>query len=431
MFADDGSRFGLRLPDSDPERFSTYTDYTDTTLDSLSDADICIPSRPHVTRRASRWSLEPPRDEGLAGGTSLESEWTENGGFERRQYATPSGASPSPRFGGMRALAMTPPDISPGVGRSRREEQRRDARDYLGPATLFAGPSPASVLTELGGFSRTSGDPRMMFPLSPSDPYQPDEHFTFAIPSHQLKIPPPSYDEATDHLYGQSDRRALDESHYYPSRAAYDAPPHQGPHQPARPLPSIPRQYDGRTTPMEPVHTDHPRSGEGQLHRPSMKKPPVTSSGASESTKERSNSRLATIQYAKKSVYNQDPASSESLHTGEYLLEDHQQPDPQAPDEHLEENEITPHRSLGESQQQSSTPTVDPMPDHTSQTEPDYTPTVSRAPSPPLQPTKMQGNSDSIEASQEEQPKALSKMEKALRKAMLGLKGDNPQLQRS
>jgi hypothetical protein len=332
----------------------------------------------------------------------------------------------------MRAIA-TSPNISPEAGRSRWEEQRQSPRDSSGSVIQLSPPSSAGVLTELGEFARASQDSRVMRSFSHSSS---ERHLSFTVP-------PPPYDEATDSLaplHGQRSRLQFDE-HIHPHHAAYDTPLHR---QTSRPLPAIPRRYDGRTTPMESAYFDHNLFREGRspmLHQQSMKKSAVTIAGASEYTKERPDSRLSTTRHTGKSPYRQDLSSSKPFHTSERHPESGERPHPHVLDN---ENDMTPPQSFGRSQERSVTQTVDPMRGRTSRTEPSTpnhtadTPPASRAPvvttsvpSLTLPVTAIQAESDLIDGSQETQPKKLSKMERALlRRAVVGMKVDNPQLQR-
>jgi len=418
--------------DSDPsvvERLSAHNDHTDATLDYSSDADTYIPPRPHVGSRASRWSLEPLPDQEVPSRSSLESGWTVIGGLERHQYPTPMEGSTYTGLGGMRGIATALPDFSPEAGRSRREEQRQSPRNYSGSVMQSSRPRSAGILTELGEFARTSRDHRVMRSFSSSGS---DQHF-------YSTIPPPSYHEATDSLvpvHGQRHRLQFGEPHVDAQHAAYDAPLHQETYQTSRPLPAIPRRYDERTTPMDSTYLDHIRSREGQLlflHRQSMKKPAVAISAASECTKERPNTP-----YTQKSLYCQDPASSEAFDTREYDLEDIERPESHVLDN---ENYIAPYQSSERYHNRSVTPTVDPTRDRTSQTEPSMpthtadTPVDTRpavvttsVPSLPLRATTMQAEPDLIEASQATQTKQLSKIERALlRRAAVNTKADSPQ----
>ena len=426
----------MRPPDLDPsvvERLSTQADHTDSTLDYAPDADIYLPSRIHVGTSASWWSLEPIRGQAVASISPLESEWRENDVFERRQGAMPSEVLAPAGFGDMRAIPATLPYISPEVGGSRLEEQRREGGSPLGLAMSPSSLGSAGVLmTELGEFSRTSRDPHMMQFFSPSDPDQYEVPFASTIPSVHFN-PPPPYDEATDHLspiHGQGGRRHLDEPHLYPRHAALDSPPHQRTHQTPRPLPTVPRRYDGGTTPTERVYLGPPQSIEDQsplLLRQSKKLATSAASG----TKQRRNGTLSPAQNTVQVLYHHDSASSESFHTC-------QQYDPHALDEHRNEHDITPRQSLGMIEQR---PTA-PIPGNAFPTEscsaPNRNPgspmssqtslATTSVPSPPMLLTTLEGESTCIEGFQEAQPKQLSKMERALqRQAALGLKADSPQ----
>ncbi len=339
---------------------------------------------------------------------------------------------------GQRAIATTLPNIAPEAGRLRQEEERQSLQGPSGSVMQSPRPSPAGVLTELGEFARTSPDPRVICPSSPSDS---DQHFS-------PTAPPPSYDEAIDSLgrsLGQGNRLQYDVPHVGSHHATYGAPVHQGIYQGSRAFPTMPHRYNGRTTPMESAYLGHTRPVEGHspwLHQQSMEKSAVTIAGASEYTTERPNISLPTTQHTKIPLCHQDPASSKPFHRLELHLEGGEQSFP-----HILENDndITPREAVARYHQRSATPTVDPTRAHTPRNEPpmpnylDNTPTSSRAPvvtthvpsSPllmplPLPATAMQAES---EGSKETPPKQLSKMERALlRRAVVGMKVDNPQV---
>ena len=440
----------MPLPDSDPsvsDRLSIHTDLTgaslDYTLDYASDTGTYAPPRTHVGDRTSRWSFEPPSSQGVSKRSSLDSRRVDNGGFERHQYPAPLEVSTSTGLVGRRTTATTPPNIPPEAGRSRQEEQGQSLQDPLGSVMQSSRPSSAGALKEFGEFARTSRGLHVIRSSSPSD----SDHHSSPI------VPPPSYDEATDslgQLHGPRNRFQYD-VHVDAHHTTYAGPPHQGTYQSLRPLPTIPRRYDGRTTPMESAYLGHTRPVEGHVpwsHHHSMKKPAVAVSEAPEYTTERPNSRLSTTQHTKKPLYHQEPASSNSFHRLEPHLEGGEQPNP-----HVFETETdtTPCESLARYHKRSVTPTVDSTRAHTPRSEPsmlDDIPTSSRAPavttsipsSPlevqlpltptlPLPATTMQAESDHIEGSQETQPKQLSKIERALlRRAVVGMKVDNSQV---
>jgi hypothetical protein len=388
----------------------------------------------------------------------------------------PLEGSTSTGSGSTRPISTALPNISPEASRLRREEQRQSTLDSLGSAVQSSRPNSAGIL---GEFPHTSRDPHAMLSSSSSSP---DQHFLSTVP-------PPSYDEATDTLgpmHSPRNRFQFDGPHVDPHHATYDAPLHQGTYQTSRSLPAIPRRYDGRATPMSSAYLDHTRSMEGHLHgQLSMKKSAVAISGASasasECNKERPNSRLSTTQYTKQSLYCHDPASSESFHR---RFESHLEDGPELPEpaphvvvldndnenENDNENDTSLSReSLLMYHERSATPTVvDHSPDHrpspgpstpnhmsdtltsspppavtTNEGVPSLPPLQLPLPllSPPLSPlplpmpvTAVQAESDPdhIDRSQETQPKQLSKMERALlRRAVVGMKVDNPQLQRS
>ena len=400
------------------------TDRTETTDCTSDGGTYTPPRRGGLDTRASRWSLEPLRDQAAASRSSLESEWVGNGGLGHRHYAPPSEIPTSTGFAGMRALARSFPVIPPDAGRPRWEEQRQEGRNSLGQVVSPFRPGSA---TELGEFSRTSGDAHIMRSTGSLDLDQHGAPFPFATSPHN---PPPSYDEATDRLatlYGPRDRRHLDDPRVYPPHAAYDAPLHQQTCHMARPLPAIPRRYDRGTTPLEPepVYPDHPGSKEGHLpwHRPSMKKPAVDFSAASECTKERPSSRLSTTHYTNKQLYRQDAASPEPCPACACHLDDRPRPGSRALDAHPDETDTTPRHPVGRHQHRPTTPIADPAPACPAQTEPsapdqaaDTEPAAASsvittsAPSPSLEPERTGDGAQETDPP----PKQLSKIERAL-----------------
>ena len=393
------------------------TDHTETT-DCTSDGGTYTPPRRGLDTRASRWSLEPLRDQAAASRLSLESERVGNSGLEHRQYAVPFEIPTSTGFSSL-------PSFSPGVDRPRWEEQRHEERNSFGQVVSPFRPGSAM---ELGEISRTCGDAQIMRSTGSLDLDQHDAPFPFPISPHN---PPPSYDEATDRLatmYGARDRHHLDDPRVYPHHAAYDAPLHQQTCHMARPLPAIPRRYDRGTTPIEPdpVYPDHPGSKEGHLpwHRPSMKKPAVDFSAASECTKERPSSRLSTTHYTTtKPLYRQDAASPEPCPACACHLDDRPRPGSRALEEHPDENDATPRPPGGGYPHRPTTPLVDPAPACPPQTEPsppDQVPDAdtaaastvipTSAPSPPLEPDRTGDGAQETHP----QPKPLSKIERAL-----------------